>query len=298
MLRVVITGGGGLLAGALKAAPPQGIELLALGHAEFDLANSQQMAMRVAELRPQVVINTAAYNLVDGCETERELSWRINAAGPADLAALCSARSCRLIHFSTDYVFDGEKRHPYLEADVANPLNHYGAGKLAGEQAVLQADARHLVLRTSWLFGEHPIQTKTYIHAVLRAVAEGKALRAARDQHSVPTYALDLACWAWHLTRAGAEGLFHAVNDEGVSRYDWTRIIVEEAHAAGIIPRLPEVEPVTSASFNPTMRRPAYTVLSNEKLASLIGSPLGSWRGGLRAFLRNSKRLAVSRAAG
>jgi dTDP-4-dehydrorhamnose reductase len=298
MLRVLITGGGGLLAHALKCARPEGVELTALGHQDFDLADPRQMAARLAELRPELVINTAAYNLVDQCEIERELSWRINAAGPAELARLCAARSCRLIHFSTDYVFDGEQRHPYAETDAANPLNHYGAGKLSGEQAVLRADPRHLVLRTSWLFGEHPTQTKTYIHSVLRAVRDGKSLKAAHDQHSVPTYAPDLAAWSLRLAQMGARGLFHAVNDDGVSRLDWTRIILEEARQGGLIGRVPAVESVPSASFNARMRRPAYTVLSNAKLASQLGRPLGSWREGLRTFLRNSKMLAVERAAG
>jgi dTDP-4-dehydrorhamnose reductase len=298
MLRVLIAGGGGLLAHALKSACPEGMELTAPGHKDFDLADSQQMAARLAELQPEVVINTAAYNLVDHCEIERELSWRINAIGPAELARLCAARSGRLIHFSTDYVFDGEKRRPYVETDAPNPLNHYGAGKLSGEQAVLSADPRHLVLRTSWLFGEHPAQTKTYIHSVLRAVRDGKSLKAAHDQHAVPTYAPDLANWCWRLAQAEGQGLFHAVNDEGVSRYEWTRIIVEEAHRAGLIPSLSGIEAVPSAFFNPKMRRPAYTVLSNAKLATQLGAPLGSWREGLRAFLRNSKMLAVTRAAG
>lgn len=284
-----------MLAHALKTTRPEGLELLALGHTEFDLGNTGQMAGRLDEWRPQVVINTAAYNLVDRCEVERELSWRINATGTQELAQLCSARSCQLIHFSTDYVFDGEKRLPYLETDAVNPLNHYGQGKLSGEQAVLRADPRHLVVRTSWLFGEHPKQTKTYIHLVLRAVAEGKALKAAHDQHSVPTYAFDLAGWFFEMIRVGARGLYHGVNDEGVSRYDWTRVIIEEARAAGLIDHVPEVAPVPSSAFNPTMRRPAYTVLSNEKLAGLLGTPLGSWRKGLRSFLAHWKLLAARR---
>jgi dTDP-4-dehydrorhamnose reductase len=298
MLRVLITGGGGLLAHALRGACPGDMEMTTLGHNDFDLANSEQMGARLAELRPDVVINTAAYNLVDHCEIERELSWRINAAAPGELARICAARSCRLIHFSTDYVFDGEKHRPYAETDATNPLNHYGAGKLAGEQAVLSADAGHVVLRTSWLFGEHPTQSKTYIHSVLRVVREGKPLKAVHDQHSVPTFAPDLASWTLCLAQVEEGGLFHAVNDEGVSRYAWTKIILEEAHQAGLIAGLPAVEPVPTASFNPKIRRPAYTVMSNVKLANRLGRPLGSWREGLRTFLRDSKMLAVAGTTG
>lgn len=291
---IIVTGGGGLLADALKRMAPQGVELILLGHADFELTNRDLMSSRLAELRPEVVINTAAYNLVDRCEIERDLSWAVNASAPQALAELCAQKGIRLVHYSTDYVFDGAKQAPYVETDATNPLNHYGAGKLRGEQGVLTADARHLVLRTSWLFGEHPTQSKTYIHSVLRAVRAGKGLKAAYDQHSTPTYAPDLAAWTFHLVRAGAQGLFHAVNDEGVSRCDWTKIIVAEAYAAGLISELPSVEAVPSASFNPTMRRPAYTVMNNGKLAGVLGRALGSWRAGLKLYLEGVKDLAPS----
>jgi len=298
MLKVLITGGEGLLAHALKTLNAPSAELVLLGHQDFDLTNKERMAEQLAILRPDVVINTAAYNLVDHCEIERELSWAVNSAGPENLAVLCAEHSCRLVHFGTDYVFDGESLRPYIETDAPNPLNHYGAGKLAGEQAVLRASPDHLVLRTSWLFGDHPTQTKTYIHSVLRAAGGGKALKAAHDQYSVPTYAPDLAQWTLSLVERRAHGLFHAVNDEGVSRYDWTRAILEEARHAGRLQQIPEVEPVPTGYFNPTMRRPAYTVLSNEKAAGCLGKPLGSWRAGLRAWLGNGLVLRKMLAAG
>jgi len=289
MLKILVTGGNGLLAHALRELQPADCDLVFLSHLDFDLTETTRMQEQLDRVAPHVVINTAAYNLVDRCEIERDLSWAVNAAGPQRLAELCARAGIRLIHYGTDYVFDGEKKSPYLETDAPNPLNHYAAGKLAGEQAVLRTSSKHLVLRTSWVFGWHPTQTKTFVHTVLRAVWEGCELKATTDQVSVPTFATDLALWSLELVRLGVNGLIHAVNDEGVSRYDWTLLILEEAVRAGLIPQAPPVEKVTTAFFNSTMRRPTYTVISNDKLTKLLGYQLGSWRPGLRKMLAQMK---------
>jgi dTDP-4-dehydrorhamnose reductase len=285
MQRILVTGGNGLLAHALKEIAPPDFQLFIPGHAEFDLTKKELMAQRLVELRPSVVINTAAYNLVDRCEIERDLSWAVNAAGPERLAGLCVRDGIQLVHYGTDYVFDGAKKSPYLEEDTPNPLNHYAAGKLAGEQAVLRASPKNIVMRTSWLFGWHPTQAKTFVHTILKAACEGRALKSTTDQFSAPTFASDLAQWTLELVRCNASGLFHAVNDDGVSRFDWTKIILDEAVRANLIPTAPPVEPVLSTFFNSTMRRPGYTVMSNDKLAKRLGYPLGSWRSGLRKML-------------
>ena len=289
MQKILVTGGDGLLAHQLKHIAPGDFEFHFLGRAEFDLLNSDLMAQRLSELQPQVVINTAAYNLVDRCETERELSWAVNATAPQQLAELCAGKKTRLVHYGTDYVFDGAKKSPYLETDTPNPLNHYAAGKFAGEQAVLRASPKNLALRTSWVFDWHPTQMKTFVHTVLKAAREGRALKSTTDQVSAPTFATDLAQWTLELVRSGAGGLFHAVNDEGVSRFDWTKIILEESVGAKLVSSAPPVEPVLSSFFNSAMRRPDYTVLSNTKLSKLLGHELGSWRGGLRKMLAQMK---------
>lgn len=289
MKHILVTGGNGLLAHAFKEIAPRDFELSFLGHVEFNLFNPDLMAQRLAELQPQAVINTAAYNLVDRCEFERELSWAVNATAPEILAGLCARDGIRLVHYGTDYVFDGAKNSPYAETDTANPLNHYAAGKFAGEQAVLRASPENLVLRTSWVFGWHPTQTKTFVHTVLKAAREGRALKSTTDQVSVPTFASDLAQWTLELIRCNASGLFHAVNDEEVSRFDWTKIILEEAVRAKLISVAPPVEPVLSSFFNSTMRRPDYTVMNNEKMSKLLGRPPGSWRDGLKKMLAQMK---------
>jgi len=289
MKKILVTGSDGLLAHQLKQIAPGDFEFHFLGRAEFDLLNSDLMAQRLSELQPQVVINTAAYNLVDRCETERELSWAVNATAPQQLAELCAGKNIRLVHYGTDYIFDGAKKSPYAETDTTNPLNHYAAGKFAGEQAVLRASPENLVLRTSWVFDWHPVQTKTFIHTVLKAVREGRTLKSTTDQVSVPTFASDLAQWTLALLRQNAGGLFHAVNDEGVSRFDWAKVILEESVRIKLISTAPPVEPVLSSFFSSTMRRPDYTVLSNTKLSKLLGRNPGSWRGGLRKMLAQMK---------
>ena len=289
MKKILVTGSDGLLAHQLKQIAPGDFEFHFLGRAEFDLLNSDLMAQRLSELQPQVVINTAAYNLVDRCETERELSWAVNATAPQQLAKLCAGKNIRLVHYGTDYIFDGAKKSPYAETDTTNPLNHYTAGKFAGEQAVLRASPENLVLRTSWVFDWHPVQTKTFIHTVLKAVREGRTLKSTTDQVSVPTFASDLAQWTLALLRQNAGGLFHAVNDEGVSRFDWAKVILEESVRIKLISTAPPVEPVLSSFFSSTMRRPDYTVLSNTKLSKLLGRNPGSWRGGLRKMLAQMK---------
>jgi len=290
-MKILVSGGGGLLAHCLQesASVDRVDHFVFLGHAEFDLTRPDLMAERLAQLQPDVVINTAAYNLVDRCEIERDLSWSVNALGSETLARLCAETNARLVHYGTDYVFDGEKKSPYAETDQPNPLNHYAAGKLFGEQAVLRASPKNLVLRPSWVFGSHPTQTKTFIHTVLRAARSGNGLKATTDQISVPTYAPDLAQWTLELLRLNASGLIHAVNDEGVSRFDWTQIILEEALRAGLLSSMPLAEPVTTAFFNSAIRRPDYTVLSNGKLAKLLGRPAGSWRSGLKKMLAQMK---------
>lgn len=284
-MKVLITGGLGLLAHALRETAPPRLALTSLDLPDLDLTQPETLVRHLDALRPDVVINTAAYNLVDRCEQERELSWAVNADGPRILAGLCAGRGCRMVHYSSDYVFGGEKATPYVETDPPGPLNHYGAGKLAGEHAVLAASPRNLVLRTSWLFGPHPTQTKSYIHTVLRLADTGTVLKATTDQFSAPTYAPDLARWTWELLGREASGLFHGVSDEGLSRYDWTLAILGIARERGLLAQTPMVEPVTTAYFTSTMRRPGYTVLANGKLAAALGRPCGGWRDGLVKML-------------
>lgn len=285
-MKVLITGVNGLLGSALQKRAPKSVVWTAWGHAEFDLTKPAEMTSRLSALRPDVVINTAAWNAVDRCEIERDLSWAVNAEGPGRLAQLCTRFGAKLVHYGTDYVFDGNSRVPYAETDTPHPLNHYAAAKLAGELAVLSDNPRHLVLRTSWLFGHNPTQPKSYVHTVMSQALAAKPLRAVTDQVSVPTWAPDLADWTFRLLELDVGGILHVVNDEGVSRWEWTKAILEEARRAGWLAVVPEVEPVTTDYFSPGMKRPKYTVLDNREAAARLGHPVGTWRKGLAELLR------------
>jgi dTDP-4-dehydrorhamnose reductase len=284
-LRILVTGSDSLLAHCLRQIWSRNDDLVFCDSKQFDLTSRDCIAVQLREHRPQLLINTAAYNLVDRCEQERTRSWEVNAKGPEVVADLCATSRCKLIHFSSDYVFDGTRTTPYQEVDQPNPINHYGAGKLHGEGAVLRASPENLVLRTSWLFGPHPTQAKSFVHAVLRQSQAGAVLKVTTDQIAAPTYAPDLAGWVRELVETGASGLFHAVNDGGLSRYDWALSIIQSARKLGILKSQPTVEPVFTSHFGASMRRPAYTVLSNQKAAQYLGHSLGSWRTGLEKLL-------------
>lgn len=287
-MRILITGSDGLLAHALAAQAPAEVELCRLRRRELDLTDPRSLEAALTRHAPDVVINTAAYNAVDQCEVERELSWAVNATGPGQLASLCARSGIRMVHYGTDYVFDGSQLTPYSETNEPRPINHYAAGKLAGEKAVLAASPAHLVLRTSWLFGVNPARPpRSYVHAILRQALDGKPIRATTDQVSVPTYVPDLARWTFEFIQQRAGGLFHAVNDEGLSRFDWTQDILQAAFEAGLIRDVPSVEPVTTAFFNSTIRRSTYSVLSNARATAQLGHPLGTWRTGLAAMLQD-----------
>jgi dTDP-4-dehydrorhamnose reductase len=289
-LKVLVTGSDGLLAHHLRPVLSAcGWDAVFCRHAAFDLTDAAQMSAELAQVRPAAVINTAAYNAVDRCETDRDRSWAVNAAGPAILAALCAQRGIRLVHYGTDYVFDGARHTPYAEEDAAHPLNHYGAGKLAGEQAVLRAAGANLVLRTSWLFGWQPGPRRSFVDTVLAHARAARPLRGATDQVAVPTFAGDLAAWTLALLDRGATGLFHAVNDGGLSRLAWMQTILEEAAQVALLPAVPPVEPVLGAAFGTAMHRPAYSVLDSAKLRAYLGHPPASWREGLRKTLVHLK---------
>jgi len=198
----------------------------------------------------------------------RERRW------PQHLAEICALQSCRLVHYSTDYVFDGTQTHPIRKATSHN-------------RSTIMVQENFLVSRPFWqqalkysaedelAFWPHPFQTKSFIHSVMKAAREGKPIKSVTDQEAVPTYAPDLAHWTVALLEKNASGLFHAVNDGNVNRYTWTTTILRYAHELKLLERLPPVEAVTTSFFNPTILRPAYSVLSNQKLTRFLGQPPG-----------------------
>src|SRR5205823_29259 len=189
-MKIVIVGSGGRLGAALQREYREKFEVTGFDHAQLDLGNFEQVKAKLFPLDFDVLINAAAFTNVDLCETERDQAFRINAEAPRVLAEICREKNAKLIHFSTDYVFDGEKRKPYTEEDEAKPISVYGDSKLAGEKNVLAAQGGHLIVRVSWVFGP---DRPSFIDAMIKRAREEEYIEAIADKFSTPTYTLDIA---------------------------------------------------------------------------------------------------------
>jgi dTDP-4-dehydrorhamnose reductase len=288
-LRVVVTGSGGQLGSCLveQLRKPGPATLLAsFDRTELDVAKPDQVAAlfdTVPGGLPDVLVNAAAYTQVDRCEDERDLAYRINADAPELLAELCARTGVRLIHLSTDYVFDGRAREPYREAAPTAPQCVYGSSKLAGEERVLATSPDFTVVRTSWVFGPG----KNFVGSVLRLAREQRAGKAARklrvvdDQVGCPTYAGDLAEAILMLARVGQGGLFHLCNSKPTSWWGFARAILDATGYEDL-----EIERGKTEELNQKAPRPAYSVLDCSRAAGL-GVSMRSWAEALGDYLRS-----------
>jgi dTDP-4-dehydrorhamnose reductase len=282
----VITGAGGQVGTALtQHLDTLGLDHLALSRGDLDIASREQVRDVLPRYQPTVVINCAAYNLVDKAEENPEFAYAINCDGPSELARACSEIGSILVHFSTDFVFDGQQDCPYTEEIAANPLGVYGSSKLAGERAVLRSASTHLVLRISWVFGQ--IGT-SFVDDVLRWAANGP-LRVVTDQKSVPCDAVGLASATVEaamrlIEDPGLGGLYHFAMGAPISRFDYAKAIVDRAVQLGIIAPVPLL-PVSSDYFPTTAQRPANSALGGGKFERQFGINPGDWRRGLDDYL-------------
>jgi dTDP-4-dehydrorhamnose reductase len=270
----------------LRQAPAHDLELVALSRAEADLAHPEAAARHVRTHRPDVVILASAYTAVDQAESEPALAHEVNAEAPAAIAAACAAQGAALVHFSTDYVFDGRKGAAYLEQDPTAPLGVYGASKLAGERMALAACPRSMVLRTSWVVSAHG---KNFVKTMLRLAREGQPLRVVDDQFGRPTAAADLAGFvlaqAPRLAAAPAGapvfGLFHFANAGETTWRGFAQEILDTALGA----QAPSVGAITTAERPAPAQRPMRGVLDTGKLERTFGVAPRPWREPLAEIL-------------
>jgi len=263
----------------LRQAPAHALDLTALSRSEADLADPEAAARQVHAARPDLVVLAAAYTAVDQAESEPGLAHEINGEAPAAIAAACAAVGCALVHFSTDYVFDGRKRAAYLEDDAPNPLNVYGASKLSGERMALAAQPRTTVLRTSWVVSAHG---KNFVKTMLRLGREGQPLRVVDDQFGRPTSAADLAGFvlaqAPRLAQAPtgdpAFGLFHFANAGETTWRGFAQGALEMALGAAA----PAVEPIATADRPAPAQRPLHGTLDTGKLERVFACTPRPWR--------------------
>jgi dTDP-4-dehydrorhamnose reductase len=262
-------------------------DLVPLTHADLELTNTEQVRDVLAKYRPHLVLNTAAYHRVDECEQFPERAFAVNAVAVRDLAIAAKEIGAALVHFSTDYVFDGRGRTPYRETDVPGPLSAYATSKLAGEYFVRATLSRHFVIRTCGLYGLAGSRSKmgNFVETMLRLAQEGREIRVVGDQIVTPTSAKELARKVRQLVETGAYGLYHITNHGECSWCQFASAIFE---IAGLRPRLQET---TAIAYGAPARRPAYSVLDNANLRSLGLDDLRYWRDALVDYLAKRKGL-------
>jgi dTDP-4-dehydrorhamnose reductase len=251
------------------------------GRSDLDVRDAAAVARRVAEVAPDVVVNAAAYNNVDGAEADPGEALAVNAGGPARLARACRGVGAVLVHVSSDYVFDGRAARPYVEDDAPRPLSAYGVSKLAGELLVAASGAEQLVVRTSGVLGRGGSRVKggSFVERVLARARGGQPLRVVSDQVFAPTYAPDLAGAIVGLIDCGARGLVHVANSGATS---WHGLAEAALRLAGIsVP----VQAIRSEELGAPALRPAFSVLSTQRLATLGLGPLRPWEDALREML-------------
>lgn len=274
----------------LRTCAPLG-EVIALDYPDVDLSNSEGLRKLVHEVKPNIILNAAAYTNVDKAESEPEKAWAINATGPAVLAEEAKKIGAVLVHYSTDYVFDGTKSSPYVETDQPNPLNAYGQTKLEGEQAIAASGCANLVLRTSWVYS---MRQGGFVTKVLQWARQQEVLHVVDDQISSPTSARMLAEITALLLAQGRDdvvgylsekgGLYHCVDGGSCSRYQWAQMILaldphkEEQKVKALLP-------AKSAEFPAPAVRPLVSVLNCNKLERAFGLRLPAWRAGLRLMM-------------
>ena len=283
-MRIIILGAGGRLGAALTREYREKFDVVAFDHAQLDLAKLEQIREKLLPFEFDLLINCAAFTNVDLCETEIDQAFAINAEAPQLLARICRDKKARLIHFSTDYVFDGDKREPYTETDVAKPISVYGESKRTGEKLVLQTQDRHLIVRVSWVFGP---DRPSFVDAMIKRAREQEYLDAVADKLSTPTYTHDIAeALPRFIDIDVPGGILHFSNSGECSWQEYAQHALDCCISSGIQLRAKKVGALELADMkNWIARRPVYSVLSPAKYAQLTGVTPRSWRDAVADYI-------------
>lgn len=290
MTRILLTGKTGQVGYELERSL-QGLgEIIALDRSQMDLANLAQVRDVIRQIKPNLIINPAAYTAVDKAESEPDLAMRINGEAPGVMAEEAKKLGAAMIHYSTDYVFDGSKTSPYLETDPTCPINVYGATKLAGEQAIQAAGIPHLILRTSWVYG---MRGNNFLRTILRLAQEREELRIVADQYGAPTWCRTIADTTAHIVSLakGAQdarawwqqrsGIYNLTAQGQTTWYGFAQAILENA----VISRKPILTPIATQDYPLPAKRPTHSAMSSEKLISVF-CHLPDWEAALKLCIR------------
>jgi len=282
-MKVVVIGANGQLGtDVARAMESHGYPTSRLTHTEIEIGDEASVAAALSELRPSAVINTAAFHNVDQCEKQPTQAFAVNALGARNLAQYCAGAGVYLLHISTDYVFDGMKKAPYVEMDCALPLNTYGISKLAGEHYVRTTCPTAAIMRVSGVYGVNPCRAKNglnFVRLMLKLAGERTEIRVVDDEILTPTYSVDIARQAVELIKNHAPGLFHATAQGSCSWYEFARCVFDKsATSVNLQKALP-------GEFPSKVTRPSYSVLDNAGLRSLGLDVMPSWQNGLERYL-------------
>ena len=259
-----------------KELTARGETVIAPEEKDCDIKNFEKLSRYVEKEAPAVIINCAAYNAVDQAEQQPGTAYLINGKSVEHITILCKQLGIFLVHYSSDYVFDGKKGNLYYENDVPNPLNVYGRSKLAGEEAVQKYGGSYLLFRTSWVFGSG---TQNFIYKMNQWVQKNPVLKLSCDEVSVPTSTLDLASLTLLSLEKGLKGLYHLKSSDYASRYEWGRYVVRSISPQTII------IPVPMATFPSVAQRPLFSAMSNAALEKDLGIKIHNWQGAVDKFL-------------
>jgi dTDP-4-dehydrorhamnose reductase len=277
-MKFIITGAKGQLAREfLKVLKNDGHKIKALDKEGLDVSDSHAVSEAVSYFKPDVVINCAAYNFVDKAEEDFETAFRVNALGPKNLASACKRYDSLLIHYSTDYIFDGTKEDFYTEQDKPNPINNYGRSKLEGEELLKGEMDNFLLFRVSWVFGEGK---QNFLYKLKEWAEKQKVIKVVSDQISVPTYTEDIVRSTILAIKEGLRGVYHLTNSGYASRYEVARYFFERLGSDRLI------LPVSSDYFNTTVKRPYFSAMSNVSLSEGLMLNIPDWRDGVDRFIR------------
>ena len=278
-MRILVTGCRGLLGTDLMQRLDQNDTVKGVDIDDFDISDLNSALSYILDYRPDIILNCAAYTNADGCESDIETSYKVNALGPRNLAIACNEIDAALLHISTDYIFDGIKGSAYKEDDTPNPLNIYGKTKLAGEEYLRSMCNKYYIVRTQWLFGKHG---KNFVKTMLTLAKERNELRVVNDQIGSPTYTPDLAAAITELIKTKAYGTYHVTNSGTVSWFEFTNEILKVAGICGV-----KVIPITTEELNRPALRPKYAPLDNFNWRINGYSPLRSYKEALKDYLND-----------
>ncbi len=284
-MRVLITGANGQLGGALQRTAPAWADINAIDVEDVDLTDSSMLTARLVVEAPDLIINAAAYTAVDKAESDEALARAINAEAVATMVEAMASTGGKLVHVSTDYVFDGAASEPYAPDATRNPQSVYGRTKAEGEDHLRDTD---LLVRTAWVY---EAGGANFVRTMIRLMKERDELAVVADQVGTPTWATGLARTIWGLAEKGGSGTFHHSDDGVISWYDFAVAIGEEAHALGLLERVPTIRPITTADYPTPAQRPAYSVLDSSATRAFLGETPVPWRQSLRLMLKEEAKL-------